>query len=85
MESNPLRNLIELRMKENMQATIDIVAEMNQYSNNFEEEIHLNTFGPTAAFWQSFLDMTQTLLDYVKSFRTGDWELHFSSMERLLV
>ena len=37
-----------------------------------------------AVFWQSFLDMTETLLDYVKSFRACYWGLHLQAMERML-
>ena len=50
----------------------------------FEEEIRQSTFGPTAQFWQSFLDMSQVLLDYIKSFRIGDWQLHLCSMKKVL-
>ena len=51
---------------------------------SFEEEIRQNIFGPTIQFWQSFLDMSQVLLDYIKSFRIGDWQLHLCSMEKML-
>ena len=37
-----------------------------------------------AVFCQNFLDMTETLLDYVKSFRTVHWELHLQAMEGML-
>lgn len=37
-----------------------------------------------AKFWQSFLEMVQILLDYIKSTRMGDWDLHLCSMERML-
>ena len=51
---------------------------------SFEGEIRQNIFGPTIQFWQSFLDMSQVLLDYIKSFRIGDWQLHLCSMEKML-
>ena len=37
-----------------------------------------------AVFWNSFLEMMETLLVYVKSSRLGNWELHLHSMERML-
>ena len=85
MNSGQLRNLIESRIRENMEATSEIFTVINQYYCEFEEEIHNNTFVPTARFWQSYIDIVQALLDYVKSFRLGDWDLQLSSMERLLI
>ena len=38
-----------------------------------------------AMFWQSYLDMVQILLDFVKSIRLPDWNLHLQSTERMLV
>ena len=35
----------------------------NKLLISFEEEIRQNIFGPTAQFWQSFLDMSQILLN----------------------
>ena len=55
-----------------------------QHLQQFEEQIENNYLGPTAKFWKSFLDMVQILLDYIKSTRNGNWDLHLSSMERML-
>ena len=38
-----------------------------------------------AMFWQSYLDMAQILLDFVKSIRLPDWNLHLQSTERMLI
>ena len=57
---------------------------LNNLLIEFEEEIRQSNFGPTAQFWQSFLDISQLLLDYIKSFRIGDWQLHLCSMEKML-
>ena len=43
------------------------------------------TYGQTAAFWQSYLEMVQTLLDFHKSIRVGNWNLHLQSIQRMLV
>ena len=42
-------------------------------------------FGPMAMFWQSYLVMVQILLDFVKSIRLPDWNLHLQSTERMLM
>ena len=85
MNSKQLSSLLRSRNKENMEDTKEIFTTVNQYYCEFEEEIINNTYGPTARFWQSYLDIAQALLDYVKSFRLGDWDLQLSSMERLLI
>ena len=61
----------------------------NKLLISLEEEIRQNIFGPMqfwqfAQFWQSFLDMSQVLLDYIKSLRIGDWQLHLCSMGKML-
>ena len=38
-----------------------------------------------AMFWQSYLDMVQILLDFVKSIRLPDWNLHLQSTKRMLI
>ena len=38
-----------------------------------------------ALFWNNFIEMTQILLDYIKSSRTGDWSLHLQASENILV
>ena len=58
--------------------------EFNQCYDAIEEfEATINdieVYGPTAAFWQSYLDMVQILFDFNKSLRTGNWELHLQAM-----
>ena len=57
---------------------------LNKLLISFEEGIRQNIFGPTAQFWQSFLDKSQVLLDYIKSLRIGNWQLHLCSMVKML-
>ena len=49
----------------------------------FENGIQ-NTFGPTASYWNSYLDMVQPLLDYQRSVRTKDWDLHLRATEKMM-
>ena len=37
-----------------------------------------------AVFWNSYLEMVQTLQDFIKSIKTGDWDLHMCSSEKML-
>ena len=39
---------------------------------------------PMAVFWNSYLSMIQTLRDYAKSIKTGDWDLHMYASEKIL-
>ena len=39
---------------------------------------------PMAAFWNSYLDMIQTLRDFIKSIKNGDWDLHMYASEKML-
>ena len=54
--------------------------EIEQYQRKISE----NDLGPMTLYWQSFIDMVQILLDYIKSVRCGDWDLHLQSTERML-
>ena len=40
--------------------------------------------GPLAAFWVSFLDMVNILLDLIRASREGDWLLHLSAVKRMI-
>ena len=40
--------------------------------------------GPMAIFWNSFIQMVQVLLHYIKSKRVGDWDLHMQASEHML-
>ena len=37
-----------------------------------------------AVFWNSYLEMVQTLRDFMKSIKTGDWDLHMYDSEKML-
>ena len=84
LDSNDFRNLIEKRNAANMANAEEKSTTLFSLWEEFTEFIQKGSIGPMAVFWQSFLDMTETLLDYVKSFRTGHWELHLQAMEGML-
>ena len=39
---------------------------------------------PIHAYWMTFFDITQVVLDYVKSIHVGNWELHLTAFECML-
>ena len=53
--------------------------------DEFEIKIGNGDFCSMAMLWQSYLDMVQNFLDFVKSIRLPDWNLHLRSTERMLV
>ena len=38
-----------------------------------------------ASFWQSCIEIFEVLLQFQKSIKSGNWELHFDSREKLLL
>ena len=84
LNSNDFRNLIEKRNAANMANAEEKSTALFSLWEEFTEFIQTGSIGPMAVFWQSFLDMTETLLDYFKSFCTVHWELHLQAMEGML-
>jgi len=58
-------------------------SEIMELYDTFEDSIK-EEYGPTANYWLSYLDMVQTLLDFQRSLRTGDRDLHLRSTEKML-
>ena len=52
-----------------------------EYEEHLEKETES---GPMSRFWQSFLNMMCILFAFIRSTRTGDWELHLQSTQRML-
>ena len=50
----------------------------------FEQIITNPENSSMAAFWQSYLEMFELLLQFQKSIKSGNWELHLDSCEKLL-
>ena len=40
--------------------------------------------GKLSKFWMSYVDMVEILLGLVRGSREGDWELHFSSISKII-
>ena len=84
LESKEFNMLVEERNQSNMENASEEYTGLFSLWEKYEEVIRQNKLGPMAVFWQSFLDMVETMLDYIKSIRVGDLELHLQAMERML-
>ena len=69
---------------ENFEQCVNIFQPILELFEEFEhllsdtEEYHM------AAYWTSYLDMVQTLRDFSKSIKIGDWDLHMYASEKML-
>ena len=50
----------------------------------YEDSLLNSSPGPTASIWSSFLQMVQILLNFARSVKLGDWNLHLQSTENML-
>ena len=83
-KSEELSNLLLKRSPYNFQRCTQQIDAFFAHMEQFDTDIHDGKFGPMAVFWQSFIEMVQTLLDFIKSMRIGDWNLHLNSSSRML-
>lgn len=54
---------------------------LDEYERHLADETGA---GPMESFWQSFLQMMNILFAFIRSVRTGDWQLHMDSTQRML-
>ena len=55
---------------------MDRFKELFEWYSEFEDDLSNPETYTMAVFWNSYLEMVQTLCDFVKSIKTGDWDLH---------
>ena len=84
LESTELLQFIKSSEKTSFNAAIDSCECIFELFLHFDQNIS-STLGPMALFWNSFIEMAQILLDYIKLFRTGDWSLHLQTSEQMSV
>ena len=73
------------RKPEYLNESIDVIDSLCASFDEIDIKIRGGEFGPVAAFWQTYIDMVQVLLDFTKAIRIGNWDLHLQSCERMLV
>ena len=84
IESNEITQLVTSRTSDNLEQSLLKVEDLFNLFEEFEIQIKDGTFGPMAVMWQSYLDLAQIVLDFTKSNRSGDWDLHLQSSEKML-
>ena len=84
IESNEITQLITSRTSDNLEQSLLKVEDLFNLFEEFEMQIKDGTFGPMEVMWQSYLDIAQIVLDFTKSNRSGDWDLHLQSSEKML-
>ena len=85
VESGAFQNLLQERRQTDVATAMDLTDEVCVALEEFDVKIRNGELGPMAEFWQSFIDMVQVLLDFIKATRNGDWDLHLQTTERMLV
>ena len=84
IKSKLLSELVRNLINETLSSCLgELEKELYEFYERFENEIQ-NEFGSTASYWNCKLDMVQTLLDYQRSLRTGDWDLYLRATEKML-
>ena len=69
---------------ENFKATLEKFQGLLFMFEEFQNILQDEEENPVSAYWVTFLDMTQVLLDYVKCIRVSNWKLHLAAYERML-
>ena len=72
--NNSSQPLLQEKVGEFTSATEDYLADLTQY-------IEENEKNPTFVFWIQYMQMIETLLLFLRSERTGDWDLHLATFK----
>ena len=84
INSEEIKVLELSRNSVNLKACIEVLQDLFNLYEEFESTISDQERFPMAAFWDSYLRMVQTLRDFVKSIKVGDWDLHMHSSEEMI-
>ena len=84
INSEEVKALELSRNSVNLKACVEVLQDLFTLYEEFESMISDEENFPMAAFWNSYLSTVQTLIDFVKSIKVGDWDLHMHSSEKML-
>ena len=79
-----MQDLIDGVTQDSFQTTVAKLDELFELYETFEVKFICSELGPISFLWNSFVEMIQILLDFIKSTRIGDWPLHMQASERML-
>ena len=58
--------------------------ELFEWYSEFEDDLSNPETYPIAVFWNSYVEMVQTIRDFVKPIKTGDWGLNLFASDKIL-
>lgn len=82
--SEEMKRMELSRNSTNFNACTERLQDLIILYEEFEVSISDQEKYPMPVFWTSYLNMVQTLRDFVKSIKIGDWDLHMNSSEKML-
>ena len=84
VNADEVKVLVESRNSDSMKSCVERLQELLDLHHEFKESISDSEKFPMAVFWNSYFDMVQTLKDFAKFIKLGDWDLHTHSSEKML-
>ena len=84
LKSDEVKKIEVLRNSDNLTDCMNISQDLFNLYEEFQDEFSDKKRFPMALFWNSYLLTFQTLRDYAKSIKTGDWDLHMFASEKML-
>ena len=82
--SSELQDLIDGVTQDSSETTVAKLDELFELYETFEVKFICSELGSISFLCNSFVEMVQILLDFIKSTRIGDWPLHMQASERIL-
>ena len=83
-ENGDVQNLKKSQNNENFEGYVEEFRPLLELYDEFEQLFSNPEEYPVAAFWNSYLDIIQTLRDIIKSIKNGDCDLHMYAFEKML-
>ena len=85
LESENFQNLLSKQDNESLKQCVATIIPIAKLMDGYDEMLSDPTeYGPSAAFWMSLISMIQILLNFQKSIKTGNWQLHLQSISSML-
>ena len=84
MSSKVLTDLQTNPNPETFQSCVSKADKLVTLFEEYENVISNAETSPMAAFWQTYLEMFELLLQFQKATKSGNWGLHLDSCEKLL-
>ena len=85
LESENFQNLSNKQDNESLKQCVATIMSIADLMDGYDEMLSDPTEnGHSAAFWMSLISMAQIFLNFQKSIKTGNWQLHLQSISSML-